>query len=84
MDSKGVEPKADRKEAVMPPKVGSPAYIDQNSMNWNEDTLNNFFWPVDVQEILKIGPPSTLKADYFGWHFEKRMGLFFLSEALTG
>jgi hypothetical protein len=44
-------------------------------MEWNENTLNRFFWPVDVQERMNIKLPSTPREDFFAWHYE-RNGLF--------
>lgn len=49
--------------------------IDQSRMEWNENTLNRFFWPVDVQERMNIKLPSTPREDFFAWHYE-RNGLF--------
>jgi hypothetical protein len=34
-------------------------------MEWNENTLNRFFWPVDVQERMNIKLPSTPREDFF-------------------
>lgn len=44
--------------------------IDQPNMQWNDDVLNKFFWPADIQEIKKIRLPSEPAEVISAWHYE--------------
>lgn len=39
--------------------------------HWNEDVLNRFFRPVDVDEIMKLKPTGRREDDIAAWFYEK-------------
>jgi hypothetical protein len=39
--------------------------IDTESRTWDEDMLNDLFWPVDVQSILNIPLSNSMMEDSF-------------------
>uniref|UniRef100_K3Z040 RNase H type-1 domain-containing protein n=1 Tax=Setaria italica TaxID=4555 RepID=K3Z040_SETIT len=45
--------------------------IDQTANIWDEAAIRRFFYPCNVDEILKIKLPSTPSADWIAWNFEK-------------
>jgi hypothetical protein len=47
---------------------------------WDEAILYRYFYPWDVQEILKIKLPGIKTPDWIAWHFEKT-GLFSVHSA---
>lgn len=54
--------------------------IDQTSNSSNEAVVRRFFYPYDVDEILKIKLPSTPCIDWIAWSFE-RTGMFSVRSA---
>lgn len=49
--------------------------MDSERGRWNEDVLNRFFRPVDVDEIMKLKPTGRREDDIAAWFYEKS-GLF--------
>ncbi|KAK1628081.1 hypothetical protein QYE76_002396 [Lolium multiflorum] len=43
--------------------------------SWNEQLLDRWFLPIDVQEILKIRTSNRNEGDFIAWHHEK-LGMF--------
>jgi hypothetical protein len=54
--------------------------IDQRSNSWDESTLRRYFYPWDVDEILKIKLPANASVDRIAWHYEKS-GVFSIRSA---
>jgi hypothetical protein len=48
--------------------------------SWNEQLLNRWFLPIDVQEILKIRTSNRNDEDFIAWHHEK-LGMFTVRSA---
>jgi hypothetical protein len=42
--------------------------IDQRSNSWDESTLRRYFYPWDVDKILKIKLPANAFVDRIAWH----------------
>jgi hypothetical protein len=52
--------------------MGPAVLIDQNRMDWKEETLKRFFFSLaDVLKIMRINLPPTPMEDFFAWHYEK-------------
>jgi hypothetical protein len=56
--------------------------IDQESRTWDEAQVMRFFYPCDVEEILKIKLSASRGADEIAWNFEKT-GMFTVRSAYT-
>jgi len=54
--------------------------IDAQARSWDETLVRRYFYPCDVEEILKIKIPPTECPDYVAWNFEKS-GLFSVKSA---
>jgi hypothetical protein len=54
--------------------------IRQGSGSWHEAVVHRYFYPWDVDEILKMKLPSVDMSDSVAWHYEK-FGLFSVKSA---
>jgi hypothetical protein len=54
--------------------------LRRGSNEWDEGTLRRYFFPWDVDEILKIRLPATKRPDWVTWQYEKT-GLFTVRSA---
>jgi hypothetical protein len=54
--------------------------IRQGSGSWDEAVVHRYFYPWDVDEILKMKLPSVDMSDCVDWHYEKS-GLFSVKSA---
>lgn len=54
--------------------------IDDQARSWDETLVRRYFYPCDVEEILKIKIPHEECHDYVAWNFEKS-GLFSVNSA---
>jgi hypothetical protein len=55
-------------------------YIDRTTATWNEEKLNRFFLPMDVDVIKGIPLCTRIQGDCWAWHFE-RSGFFSVRSA---
>ncbi|XBI48822.1 hypothetical protein VPH35_112485 [Triticum aestivum] len=49
-------------------------FLDGNGA-WKQDRLREFFWPMDIDHILKIKTSPRQRDDFLAWYPEKRGGL---------
>lgn len=54
--------------------------IDQHTITWNMETLNELFHPPDVEEIQKLKLPLRGQMNFVAWHYEKS-GIFSVKSA---
>jgi hypothetical protein len=47
---------------------------------WNEQMVNQIFWPIDAEMILKIQLPTREAEDFLAWHPD-RLGIFSVRSA---
>jgi hypothetical protein len=52
----------------------------RGSNEWDEGTLRRYFFPWDVEDILKIKLPANKRSDWVVWQYEKS-GLFSVRSA---
>ena len=43
--------------------------INTESRQWDEQLLNDLFWPIDVYRILNIPLALGMMDDFVSWHF---------------
>jgi hypothetical protein len=61
-----------------PPKVCD--FMDQTARQWDEEKLNTWFFPLDV-EVIKTIPISTrTQDDFWAWHYDRK-GMFTVRSA---
>jgi hypothetical protein len=56
------------------------AHAGQDTNEWDEGTLRRFFYPWDVDEILKTKLPVNKVPDWVAWYYEK-VGIFTVRSA---
>ncbi|WVZ57554.1 hypothetical protein U9M48_007926 [Paspalum notatum var. saurae] len=54
--------------------------IDRDRRRWDESMLERYFFPNDVEEIMKIRLPTSEQEDHVAWHYE-RSGCFTVRSA---
>jgi hypothetical protein len=54
--------------------------MSRGSNEWDDGTLRRYFFPWDVDEIMKIRLPATKRPDWVAWQYEK-FGVFSVSSA---